>query len=274
MADAETLRGRTIAVPETRQLDVLAGLLERRGAAVVRCPLIAIADAPDDAPIVAWLERLIASPPDFAVFYTGEGVERLHETARDAGLDVQLVAVLHGARKIARGPKPRRALDRLGLAVDVAPTEPTTEGLIAALDREDVAGRRVVVQLYSPDQEPKLVEHLRARGADVDTVAPYVYSRAADDGRVAELIASLAAGSIDAIAFTSKAQVQRLAAVARDRGLEAELAAGLARTKVAAVGPVVAAELEAAGVAVAAMPNGSYSMKPLVSALEALFAPQ
>src|SRR5690606_13451367 len=71
VSDADALRGKTVAVPEARQLDVLAGLLERRGAAVLRCPLVAIRDAPDEAPIVAWLERQIASPPDYAVFYTG-----------------------------------------------------------------------------------------------------------------------------------------------------------------------------------------------------------
>lgn len=267
MADADALRGKTIAVPESRQLDVLAGLLERRGAAVLRCPLVAIEDAPDEAPIIAWLERLIASPPGVMVFYTGEGVQRLHDSAAAAGLDLQFVAVLHGVKKLARGPKPKRALDRLGLGVDLTPPEPTTAGLIAALEPLELAGMRVGVQLYSPDQEPTLLDFLRARGAVVDAVAPYVYRPAANDERVADLIATLARGAIDAIAFTSKAQVHRLREVAHERGLEDALAAGLRQTKIAAVGPVAAAELEAAGFEVAAMPEDSFSMKPLVTAL-------
>jgi uroporphyrinogen-III synthase len=41
------LAGRRIAVPETRELDVFAQMLERHGANVVRCPLVAIRDVPD-----------------------------------------------------------------------------------------------------------------------------------------------------------------------------------------------------------------------------------
>jgi uroporphyrinogen-III synthase len=42
----------TIAVPETRELEVFASLLERRGATVLRCPLVAIRDAPDPTPVL------------------------------------------------------------------------------------------------------------------------------------------------------------------------------------------------------------------------------
>lgn len=49
------LAGRRIAVPETRELDVFAQMLERHGANVVRCPLVAIRDVPDLAPVVARL---------------------------------------------------------------------------------------------------------------------------------------------------------------------------------------------------------------------------
>ena len=34
------LTGRTVAVPEARELQVVAALLERRGARVLRCPLV------------------------------------------------------------------------------------------------------------------------------------------------------------------------------------------------------------------------------------------
>ena len=45
---------------------------------------------------------------------------------------------------------------------------------------------------------------------------------------------------------------------------------GLSRTCVAAVGPVVSAELVAEGFRVDAMPEHSYSMKPLVTSLSDL----
>jgi hypothetical protein len=58
-----------------------------------------------------------------------------------------------------------------------------------------------------------------------------------------------------------------LLALAQERQLEPALRTGLTRTRVAAVGPIVAAELAAAGLRVDAIPKHSYSMKPLVTSL-------
>jgi uroporphyrinogen-III synthase len=266
--DATALEGRTIAVPETRQLDVLAGLLERRGATVLRCPLVGIHDAPDQQPIVAWLERRIAGPPgDLIVFYTGEGIERLFAAARRAGIDSDFLAALRKTRKLTRGPKPKRALRKLDLEPELEAAEPTTAGLIDTLKRIELPNRRVAVQLYASDQDTQLVDYLRRRNVEPDCVAPYVYASAAEDAQVVSLIDKLARGAVDAIAFTSKSQVQRLKKLARDKGLDAQLRKGLTTTRVAAIGPVVGAELEAAGIRIDAMPEEMFSMKPLVTAL-------
>src|SRR5438046_7231726 len=71
------LEGRRIAVLEHRELDRLGGMLEAQGAATLRCPLVAIADAPDPAPVLAWLRRFVEMPPDDLVLMTGEGLRRL-----------------------------------------------------------------------------------------------------------------------------------------------------------------------------------------------------
>jgi uroporphyrinogen-III synthase len=261
------LERRVIAVPEARQLDVLAGLLEKRGASVLRCPLVGIKDASDERPILAWIERRIATTADLIVFYTGEGIERLLGFARRAGREAEFVAALQRQRKLTRGPKPKRALRRLDLDADFEAIEPTTHGLVETLRGIELPTGTVAVQLYNPDQDQALLDALRARGVEPDCVAPYVYASAAEDEQVVGLIENLRNGAVDAIAFTSKAQIQRLVKLARERKLDGALRAGLERTRVAAVGPVVAAELEAAGFRVDAMPEDSYSMKPLVASL-------
>jgi len=267
------LTGRVVAVPESRQLDVLASLLERRGASVLRCPLVAIVDSPDEAGVLDWIERLIATPTDLVVFYTGEGVQRLMGFATRAGRATPFVAALARTPKLTRGPKPKRALKALELEPEYTATEPTTAGMIEAANAIAAPLRRVALQLYSRDQDRQLVDWLERRGAVVDAVAPYVYASKADDERVAALIEELTAGRVDAIAFTSKSQVQRLLELAEKRRLEDALRSGLTRTKVAAIGPVVAAELEAARIRVDAMPEESYSMKPLVTSVCELLAP-
>jgi len=265
--DDEALAGRLIAVPETRQLDVLASLLEKRGANVLRCPLVGIHDASDTGAVLAWIERRIATPADLLVFYTGEGIERLLGFARRAGREAELIGAFTRTPKLTRGPKPKRALRRLELTAEFEAAEPTTAGLVAAAATIELPLQRVAIQLYSDTQDRQLIEHFRSRGVEPDCIAPYAYASAAADEQVAALIEALASGRVDAIAFTSKSQVQRLAQLARERGLEATLRAGLKRTRVAAVGPIVNAKLVATGVRVDAMPTDSYSMKPLVTSL-------
>src|SRR3954464_10236888 len=79
------LAGRTVALPESRELDQLSRLLEEQGATALRCPLVSILDAPDPAPVDAWLQRLIAGAFDDVIFLTGEGLRRLLARAARAG---------------------------------------------------------------------------------------------------------------------------------------------------------------------------------------------
>jgi uroporphyrinogen-III synthase len=264
-----TLAGRTIAIPETRELEVFASMLERRGATVVRCPLVAIRDAPDPAPVLAWCREFAAGGCDDLIVLTGEGLRRLlgcierHEPAlRDA-----FIAELSRVRKITRGPKPARALRELGLKTDIAAETPTTAGVIASLTPHALAGRRVGLQLYGTEPNRPLVEFLESAGATVTPVAPYVYADKADDEAVQGLLRRLQARQIDAIAFTSTPQVARLFALAPAEAVKAALAA----THVAAVGPVVAETLESHGVHVELMPADAFFLKPLTAALERLF---
>jgi uroporphyrinogen-III synthase len=261
------LSGRRIVVPETREIEVLASMLERHGASVIRCPLIAIRDAADPAPIVLWITRFIAEPPDDLILFTGEGLQRLHKIADAAGFALEFVATLGKVRKITRGPKPARRLRELGLKPDLPVDPPTTAGIIAALSREDLAGHRVAVQLYPDNPHTELLAFLRGAASSVDPVLPYEYASAAEETRVVEIIDAMTAGEVDLIAFTSAPQIRRMRAVARAKNCEAALAEGFAKTRIAAVGPVVAAAIEAAGGTVAMMPPDNFHMRPMVNAI-------
>jgi len=266
----EELTGRRIVVPETRELGQLLRILEEHGADTVACPMIAIRDAPDPVPINAWLRRFANGTCDDLVLMTGEGLRRLLGFARRLDLEHAFRVALAETRKITRGPKPVRALREIGLAADVPADEPTTEGVIATLERHDLIGRRVGVQLYPGNANEPLLQFLEGAGAKADPVLPYVYASEADDARVMAVIAEMATGQIDAIAFTSAPQVRRFRDVARAFGREAELRQGLERIIVAAVGPIVAAELNAIGVQVNVTPrDNTFFMKPLVRELAA-----
>ena len=101
---------------------------------------------------------------------------------------------------------------------------------------------------------------------------PYVYAAAADDDKVVELIDRMANRAVDAIAFTSSPQVQRLFEVAAATRREEVLRTALRGMQIGAVGPVVAEDLRRRGFDVAITPDHSYFMKPLVSAIVAAFS--
>lgn len=266
------LAGRRILVPESRELDLFARMLEERGAEAVRCPMVTILDLEDQAPVEAWLKRLSAGGFDDLILLTGEGLRRLLGVAQRAGIEADVVATLKQLRTITRGPKPARVLRTIGLAPGIAAETPTTEGVIAALTRENLAGRTVGVQLYPGNPNNLLLDFLRDAGATSDPILPYRYASDAEAQQVDETIRAMAAGEYDAIAFTSSPQLERLQTVAKQRGLEAELRQGLTRSRIAAVGPVVGAALEKLGFSVAAMPETSFHLKPLIGALIELLA--
>ncbi|MEX0618746.1 MAG: uroporphyrinogen-III synthase [Pseudohongiellaceae bacterium] len=260
-----SLNAKVVAIPESRQLDILADLFVRRGAHVIRVPLISILDAPDPEPVNTWLREFIDDPPSHFVLLTGEGLRRLAGFATRAGILDEFVAVLARVNKICRGPKPGRALGELGLKPDASGKEPTTDGIIATLEDLDIDGRIVAVQLYGEDPNTRLIEYLTSRGARVRQVSPYIYAAHSDEEKVLSLIDDIASGSVDVVTFTSQPQFKRLVTVAAKYERENGLREGLARTVVAAVGPVVAKQLEDYGVAVSVMPADAYFMKPMVS---------
>jgi uroporphyrinogen-III synthase len=260
------LQGRKIAVPESRELDLFARMLERHGAFAVRCPLVSIHDVEDASSVQAWLRRLAEGQHDSLVLYTGEGLARLLAFARRGGIEAEVIAGLRQTRKIVRGPKPAKILRSVGLNPDVAAEGPTTAGLIATLSALDLNGSCVGVQLY-PGGEDLLTAFLKEAGAKTDPILCYRYASEEEDERVAGLVDELVTGTIDLIAFTSTAQVRRLQEVARRFGRAAELNAAMQRAMIAAVGPVTAQAVNEAGWPVAAMPQDSFHLKPMVVAL-------
>jgi uroporphyrinogen-III synthase len=259
------LQGRRIAIPESRELDLFAALLERRGASVLRCPLVDIRDSPDPAPVLAWLRLFCAGGCDDLLLFTGEGLHRLLSLIEHQAPELHepFVKQLAGVRIIARGPKPGRVLRELGLKPALVADPATTPGMIALLQTLDLQGRRVGVQLYGSEPNAPLMDALASAGAQALPVWPYIYADAVADGEVLALIESMQQGRVDAVAFTSLQQVERLSRLIGANRLKQALMC----TLVAAIGPVVADALRAYGVTPQVMPEGSYFLKPLTQAL-------
>jgi uroporphyrinogen-III synthase len=267
---ADRLNGYRILILETREEAQFSRLLAEQGADVLQCPMVAIHDAPDAAPIEAWIRRFVEAPFDDLVLMTGEGLRRLMKVVRRIGLEPEFITALGKAQKFARGPKPGRALREIGLEPQLTTENPTSEGIAEMLSRVDLNGHRVGLQLYPDKDHSALIGAITAQGAKVDPVTPYVYDAQAADANIVAAIDEMAKGAIDAIALTNLGQVRRLMDVARARGCEDRLRQGLERTPIASVGPVVSDELKSQGLRTDIYPaNDAYFIKPLISAMAA-----
>src|SRR6201997_29393 len=172
---ANRLTGYRILILETREEAQFSRLLGEQGADVLQCPMFAINDAPDPAPIEAWIGRAIDKPFDDVVLMTGEGLRRLMKVAKRMGRETDFIAALGKIRKFARGPKPGRALREIGLEPQQTTDKPTSEGIAEMLSRIDLKGRRLGLQLYPDKDHGALIGAISGKGASVDTVLPYVY---------------------------------------------------------------------------------------------------
>lgn len=267
---ADRLPGYRILILETREEAQFSRLLAEQGADVLQCPMFAINDAPDPAPVEAWIRRAIDKPFDDLVLMTGEGLRRLMKVARRIAVDAAFVAALGGPRKFARGPKPGRALREIGLEPQQTTEKPTSEGVAEMMSRLDLRGHRVGLTLYPDKDHSALIGAIAAGGATVDPVLPYAYDAKAADAAIASAIEEMAKGTVDAIALTNLSQVRRLVETARAHGWEEKLREGFARTPIASVGPAVDDELKCHGLRASISPAGeAYFMKPLISAMAA-----
>jgi len=265
---ADRLPGYRILILETREEAQFSRLLAEQGADVLQCPMFAINDAPDPAPVEAWIRRAIDKPFDDLVLMTGEGLRRLMKVARRIAVDAAFVAALGRARKFARGPKPGRALREIGLEPQQTTEKPTSEGVAEMMSRLDLRGHRVGLTLYPDKDHSALIGAIAASGATVDPVLPYAYDAKAADAAIASAIEEMARGTVDAIALTNLSQVRRLVETARAHGWEEKLREGFARTPIASVGPAVDDELKCHGLRASISPAGeAYFMKPLISAM-------
>ena len=243
------LAGRTVAVTAERRREELGALFARRGAQVVYAPTVRIVPLADDAELAAATREVLARPVDLVVATTAVGFRGWLEAAE--GWELPLVEHLRPARVLARGPKARGAVRGGGLVDAWSPaSESSAEVLDHLLSGAEgpLAGRRIVLQLHG-DPLAEFVAALREREAEVLPVRVYRWELPEDVGPVHRLIAAVLAGTVDAITFTSAPAAAGLLQISRDAGSSDELVAALRdRVLVAAVGPVTAGPLEAAGI--------------------------
>jgi uroporphyrinogen III methyltransferase/synthase len=249
------LNGRTIVVTRAaEQARRFVALLEDAGARVLQAPTIVI------EPPVSWepLDRALDDLATFAwvMFTSVNGVVMVDRRLRERGLDWSGIA---GKRIAAIGPATADALGEHEVSPEVVPGEYRAEALIEHLRDVLRAGERVLLPRAAQTRD-LLVRELTRLGTDVCEVPAYVTRRVEDSaGRLRE---ALAAGSVDAVTFTSSSTARNFA----ELFTEDERRGWFTNVIVASIGPITAATAAEYGLTTDVMP-ADYTIPALARAL-------
>ncbi|GAC1367601.1 MAG: hypothetical protein NVSMB32_12620 [Actinomycetota bacterium] len=241
------LAGIRVVVPATRRAKETSALIVRWGGEPMVGALLEEVPVGDEAPLRAATEDVLAAPATWSVHLTGVGTRRWFDRAASWGQLDSLLAVLSGARIVARGQKAGAALAERGLRAAWTPARETSAEIAQWLAPQLGPADTVAVQLFG---EPiaALTHALAQSGARVIEVAPYVWALPSDPAlreTGVRLVRAVAAGDVHAIVVTSAVQATHLFIVARAAGIEAQVRRALTeRIFTAAVGEVAAGGLE------------------------------
>jgi uroporphyrinogen III methyltransferase/synthase len=254
------LAGRTVVVTRAAaQAQRFTELLEASGARVIEAPAIVIGPPASWEPLDAALTALDTFT--WLVFTSTNGVLMVDRRLAALGLGWP---ALSGRRVAAIGPATADALREHGVRVDVVPAEYRAEGLVSRLRPLLGAGDRVLLPRAAQTRDV-LVTELRGLGAQVTEVAAYATRKA--EGGAPRLAEALAAGSIDAVTFTSSSTARNFAEAFSDD----ERRAWRGRVAVASIGPITAATAAEYGLPTDIMP-AEYTIPALARAIAEYFA--
>ncbi|HEX6764022.1 MAG TPA: nitrite reductase large subunit NirB, partial [Polyangiaceae bacterium] len=227
-------------MPGSSDFDVLARLFRQEGAGVHRFSIDSA--EPSARPLESWIIELFEGEFDDVVFFTAQAVRLIVEFARQLDREAEAIAALRTARKIAVGPKVAAALREIGLRGDVVSANSSAESLLSSFENLDVEGRVVGLATLTPD--PRIAERLETRRATVRLLSR---TNAADAAAV-ELFELVLGSGVDALIFTSSAQVERVWDVACVRGKTSDLRAALAKLRVTWLGSATELALRQHGI--------------------------
>jgi uroporphyrinogen III methyltransferase/synthase len=245
------LFGQTIVVTRAReQAAALADPLRELGAHVLELPTIEI------RPPESWaaLDQAIGEigQYDWLIFTSANGVRYFTERLDATGKDLRDLK----ARICAIGPATAASVRALHLNVDLMPEEYVAESVLAAFERTDLSGKRVLLPRAAKARDVIPAE-LGRRGARVDVLAAYqtvIPENAAQ--RAAEIFEG--EHKPDWITFTSSSTVAHFAQLCP--------ADTLRGVRVASIGPVTSATARELGIEVHAEPR-EYTIAGLVEAI-------
>ncbi|MGC1932073.1 MAG: uroporphyrinogen-III synthase [Candidatus Nitrosopolaris sp.] len=280
-----SLSGLVVVVTGSRRASELARIIRSFGGIPYVAPTIGIeVNQRINEETGYFVHKILKEKVDYAVFMTGPGVYSLMATARNLGMEKELIQMLQQVTVVARSLKPKDALAMHGIKTKIVPEDNTSTGVAQLLRGLGVAGKRVFI-VWHGSYSSELKTELEAEGAHVFELSTYKYSThlkengseilktmgykyiPPEESKVLKLIEDMSIAQIGAITFTSPPAARELFKIASQHGLNESLRTSLNRgVIVVAIGPSTQKALEENDVHVDVMPT-MYKIGSMIKSL-------
>lgn len=242
-----------ITRPKEQAAELVAPL-RALGAETLELPAIAIEEPETWGPVDKAIRNLRRY--HWVIFTSANGVRRFFARMAATGADIRS---MNAARLCAIGPATAAELRSNCLRVDVVPKEYVAEGVVKALAKRPLRGRRILIPRAKVARD-LLPEALRKRGATVDVVEAYRSILPQDSVERARVIFERHPPTV--VTFTSSSAVANLFRLLPGK----EMSAHLRGVRVACIGPITSRTAREHGLEVSIEPK-QYTIPALVRAI-------
>ncbi len=255
------LQGRRILL--TRAAEQAAGFsaqLRIHGAVVVECPTIRL------VPVLNWEEIDAAinslSSFDWLILTSINAVRIFFGRIRELGLEI---TALNGCKVCAVGSKTAEEIDGFGILPDLVPEQFTGEGVVAAFEKLDLKGSKI---LFPKAEGARELIPIRLSNMGAVLHDPVLYRNIMPDSLPDEARDALEGHKLDAAIFSSPSTVRNLAVLV---GGSEKLAFLFSDVAVASIGPVTSRACEELGLVVSVEPERA-TLEDLLASLERFYS--
>jgi uroporphyrinogen III methyltransferase/synthase len=241
--ESRPLFGKKILVTRSKeQAPEFIEMLASYGAEALSFPTLQIIPRSSWAELDAALEKI--ENYDWIIFTSVNGVRFFKKRLSALKKDLRL---LKGISICAIGPRTAEAVEAWGLQVDLVPSEFQAEGVLEALDKKGIKGKRFLIARAKEAREI-LPDEIKKKGGEVDVVP--VYEAVRPEHNPQELEALFGSRGVDMITFASSSTLRNFVAILGEKG-----SASLRHTAIACIGPITAKTAEALGLRVDVIPK-------------------
>jgi len=237
------IEGKTIAITRSKDdAEEFIQLISKENAIPITLPTIELVSKGEKI-VDEFLEAVQKENPDYSVFMSSKAVTLLFESAKKTSKFPSLQLAIANTIVIAVGPKTREALEIENIKVAHMPERYSSVGVGEVFTKLNAIGKKAIIP-RSGASTPFLKNLLEKIGICVLELYLYDVCAFRDTTEWNEFRQLLSENKIDSVIFTSASSVRAFFEIMTNDYNQEQLILLLQQTKIIAIGPFTADELE------------------------------